>query len=89
MRYAPPQKIALSKQIKKNLIASAVLFAISFNCHAIIGDTIDKDYLLNDEDTGEGEYDQFRLTLTKNEDFLAFICQILIPLVNTTNMQSL
>lgn len=69
MRYAPPQKIALSKQIKKNLIASAVLFAISFNCHAIIGDTIDKDYLLNDEDTGEGEYDQFRLTLTKNEDF--------------------
>ncbi len=65
----PPQKIALSKQIKKNLIASAVLFAISFNCHAIIGDTIDKDYLLNDEDTGEGEYDQFRLTLTKNEDF--------------------
>ena len=66
---APPQKIALSKQIKKNLIASAVLFAISFNCHAIIGDTIDKDYLLNDEDTGEGEYDQFRLTLTKNEDF--------------------
>lgn len=65
----PPQKIALSKQIKKNLIASAVLFAISFNCHAIIGDTIDKDYLLNDEDTEEGEYDQFRLTLTKNEDF--------------------
>lgn len=51
------------------MIACAVLFAISFNCHAIIGDTIDKDYLLNDEDTGEGEYDQFRLTLTKNEDF--------------------
>lgn len=65
----PPQKITLSKQVKKSLIACAVLFAISFNCHAIIGDTIDKDYLLNDEDTGEGEYDQFRLTLTKNEDF--------------------
>ena len=30
MRYAPPQKIALSKQIKKSLIASAVLLAISF-----------------------------------------------------------
>ena len=30
MRYAPPQRVALSKQIKKSLIASAVLFAISF-----------------------------------------------------------
>ena len=28
MRYAPPQKIALSKQIKKSLIASAVLLAL-------------------------------------------------------------
>lgn len=30
MRYTPPQRVALSKQIKKSLIASAVLFAISF-----------------------------------------------------------
>ena len=67
MRYAPPQKINAFKSFKKNLLSSAVLLTVSLNCVAAVGDIIDKDYLSNDDATGE--YDDFRLTITKDEDF--------------------
>ena len=67
MRYAPPQKINAFKSFKKNLLSSAVLLAVSFNCVADVREIIDKDYLLNDDATGE--YDEFRLTIKKDEDF--------------------
>ena len=45
----PPQKIALSKQIKKTLIASAVLLALSSETLlAAPGQIIDKNFLAND-----------------------------------------
>lgn len=67
MRYAPPQKINAFKSFKKNLLSSAVLLTVSLNCVADVGEIIDKDYLSNDDATGE--YDDFRLTITKDEDF--------------------
>lgn len=57
--YVPPQKIALSKQIKKSLIACAVLLALgSESLLAAPGKVIDKNYLLNDPATGD--YDAYR-----------------------------
>lgn len=54
MRYTPPQKIALSNQIKKNLVTSAVMFALStLTVYAATGDVINKDFLKNDGDNGK------------------------------------
>ncbi len=63
----PPQKINAFKSFKKNLLSSAVLLTVSLNCVAAVGDIIDKDYLLNDDATPV--YDEFRLTITQDEDF--------------------
>lgn len=64
----PPQKINAFKSFKKNLLSSAVLLTVSLNCVAAVGDIIDKDYLLNDDDATP-VYDEFRLTITQDEDF--------------------
>lgn len=65
MRYAPPQKIALSKQIKKSLIASAVLclFA-SGTVLAASGVILDKNYLANDS-----VEDEYKTVFKKDNEF--------------------
>ena len=65
MRYTPPQKIALSKQIKKSLIASAVLIALGSETLLAAPDkVIDKNYLAND-----GFGDEYKTAFTTNETF--------------------
>ena len=67
MYYTPPQ-LNLTDKIKRNLIASAVTFALStLTVYAATGDVINKNFLKNDQDIGE--FDEYRTDIIKSDIF--------------------
>ncbi len=57
-----------NSKLRCALLASAILMTLSSgSVFAKSGEIIDKNYLLNDP--AEGEYDEYRLTLTQDEEF--------------------
>lgn len=84
MRYAPPQKIALSKQIKKSLIASALLFAFNFSSPlAASGQSINNDYLKSD-----GDGDEFKTSFSSDQNFDSISLENFTP-PNTYNQHAI
>lgn len=80
MRYAPPQKIALSKQIKKSLIACAVLLALSSeSLLAATGQIINNKYMGTDPSD-----DSFKKTFSTSEEFDAIYLPNVKPPVNNS-----
>lgn len=78
MRYAPPQKIALSKQVKKSLIACAVLLVLSSeSLLAAPGQIINNDYMGKDPSD-----DSFKKTFSQSEEFYAIDLPNVRPPVN-------
>lgn len=70
----PPQKIALSKQVKKSLIACAVLLALS---SAATGEIINNEYMGTDPSD-----DSFKKTFDQSEEFDAIDLPNVRPPVN-------
>ena len=84
MRYTPPQKIALSKQIKKSLIASALLFAFNFSSPlAAPGQSINNDYLKSD-----GDGDEFKTSFSSDQNFDSISLENFTP-PNTYNQHAI
>ena len=80
MRYAPPQKITLSKQVKKSLIACAVLLALSSeSLLAATGEIINNEYMGTDPSD-----DSFKKTFDQSEEFDAIDLPNVKPPVNNS-----
>lgn len=82
--YVPPQKIALSKQIKKSLVASALLFAFNSSSPlAAPGQSINNDYLKSDGDDYE-----FKTSFSSDQNFDSISLENFTP-PNTNNQHAI
>lgn len=80
----PPQKIALSKQIKKSLVASALLFAFNSSSPlAAPGQSINNDYLKSDGDDYE-----FKTSFSSDQNFDSISLENFTP-PNTYNQHAI
>lgn len=80
----PPQKIALSKQIKKSLVASALLFAFNSSSPlAAPGQSINNDYLKSDGDDYE-----FKTSFSSDQNFDSISLENFTP-PNTNNQHAI